>query len=548
MPGGPPNLPPPPAPPPEDAPITGTITSQPAPSTRFARLSHKQWMNTVRDLLSLPPQHAAVRELANGFVAEPGHLSTFDNNGGVREVSKQMWSAYQLAAEGLAKLVARDAKLLAAILPPGLPADAAGRARGFVTGFGLRAHRRPLTDAEIALYVGLFDQGARVFASGDAFADGVEMTLSAFLQSPSFLYRTELGQGVVNGRVPLSDHEVASRLSYGLMGTMPDSVLLAEAGAKRLHTPAEVRAQAMRLLGTQAAKDALRDFHEQLLKTAEYDTIKRDERLHPQFRAVTAADLAEENLAFVNDVVFARGRGVSDLLSAPYTFVNSRLAPLYGVTVPAPAAGAPDPFVRVDLNPAQRAGLLTQIGFLAANATDANPRSIMRGVLINDDILCVALPSPPNMPPEIKASTGKTNRQLVEELTEQGECASCHARLINPLGFAFEAYDPAGRYRTTDNGLPVNAAASYPFAEATRSFDGAVELMKILAGSRQAHDCYARHLLEYVYGRELVSEGAGASWDKALVEELGRRSRREISVRGLVADLVATDAFLYRLP
>jgi hypothetical protein len=539
-PGGAP--PPAPAPVPEEAPVTGTIASQPAASTRFARLSHKQWVATVRDLLRLPPQNTVVGELAAGFVAEPGHLSTFDNNGEVREVSKQMWGGYQAAAEALARLVSRDARLLAAILPPGLPSDPAARARAFVTGFGLRAHRRPLADAEVTQYLALFNQGARLFASGDAFADGVQITLQALLQSPHLLYRTELGGAVVGGRVALDDYEVASRLSYGLTGSMPDDALLAEAGARRLRTPAEVRAQALRLLGTPAARATLRDFHEQLLHTGEYDSVKRDEQLHPTFRGVTGQDLAEESLAFVQDVIFERGKGVGDLLTAPYTFANARLAAVYGV--PAPAAGQGDRFARVDLDPTQRAGLLTQLGFLAANATDRNPRSIMRGVFVSDRILCVALPSPPNMPPETTPAPARTNRQVLEELTQKGECAVCHAELINPLGFAFESYDPAGRFRTTDNGLPVDASGSYAFAEGRRSFTGAVELARLIGASRQAHDCYARHLMEFVYGRELAPTGP----DTALVTEAGRRSKREVAIRALVADLVATDAFLYRLP
>ena len=531
---------------PDDAPTTGTVASQPVPTTRFSRLSHKQWEATVRDLLRLAPAQVAPRELSASFVSEPRHLSKFDTDGAVREVTGQIWSGYQAAAERLAKLVARDPKLLAGILPQGLPSELAARAKAFVSGFGLRAHRRPLTDAEVTLYTGLFNQGARVFASGDAFADGVELTLQAFLQSPSFLYRTELASGS-GGRVALTDFEVASRLSYGLLGSMPDDRLLADAQAGQLRTVAAVRAHAIRLLETPAAADVVRDFHGQVLKTSEYDGVKRDEKLFPAFVGVTGADLARENLTLVEEV-FSRGLGVTELLTAPYSFVNSKLAGIYGVKLPAPAAGAADPFVRVDLNPAERAGVLTQIGFLAAHATDQQPRSIVRGVLVNDEFLCVGLPAPPNMPPELKPSTGKTNRQVVAELTETGECAACHSRLINPLGFAFEEFDSIGRHRTQDNGFPVDASGSYTFTEGQKSFKGAAELIKHIADSRQAHECYTRHLLEYIHGRELAKDGDAAEWDKALVKELGHRSRRAVSVRALIADLIATDAFLYRLP
>ncbi len=357
--------------------------------------------------------------------------------------------------------MARDPKLLAAITPPG-PADAAGKARAFVEGFGLRAFRRPLSEAERTRYLALFNKGPQLFGTPDAFADGAELVIATFLQSPHFLYRSEVSGTAVNGRIALDGYEVASRLSYGLVGTMPDDALMAAAGAKQLGTRDGVLEQARRLLDTPAARQMVADFHGQLRRVRDYEAIKKDEKLSPLFPQGVGEDLKQETLAFVHDVVFSQGRGLKELLTATYTFANSRVGRMYGLNTPAPAAGRPDPFVRVELDAAQRAGLLTQMGFLAANAEEQMPNIIIRGVHIAHDVLCVDLPPPPDAVPPLPAVVpNSTNRQRVEQLTHVAPCNSCHERNINPLGFAFENLDGLGRFRTQDNGQPINARASY---------------------------------------------------------------------------------------
>jgi hypothetical protein len=526
-----------------DAPITGPIASAPGPSSRLVRLSHRQWANTVGDLLRLGAPAGQARE----FLSESVRTS-FDNNGSALDVPPELWQDYEKAAESVATQVSRDARRLAMLMPPDAPADAAGRARAFVQSFGLRAYRRPLSDAELARYLTLFNQGAALIGSGDAFADGVELVVTYLMQSPHFLYRTELSAAAAGGKVALSDYEVASRLSYGLTNTMPDDALFAAAGARRLHTREDVRSHAERLLATAAGQATLRDFHEQLYKTAAYSDVKRDPARLPGWKPGLGDDMREEAFAFVRDVVIGRDKGVSELLTAPYSFVNSRLAPLYGLNIPAPRAGQPDPLMRMELDRTQRAGLFTQAGFLGSNdnATDAVPRPIMRGKHINLDVLCAQLPAPPNVPP-LPAQTGsRTNRQLIEAFTQQPGtiCVECHGALLNPLGFAFEHYDPLGRWRANDNDIPVDASGKYTFAEGERRFDGAVELMGIIAAGKQVHECYSRRLLEYLYGRE-TDDGAA---DRALVQEVGRRSHGSASIKAMMLDLVSTDAFLTRLP
>jgi hypothetical protein len=535
------------APPPgkPDDPITGPIASVPGPSSRLVRLNHKQWANTVGDLFRL----AGPAAQAASFLSESVR-SSFDNNGSVLEVSPELWQDYQKAAEAVANQVARDPRLLAGLTPSGAPPDAAGKVRALVQNLGLRAYRRPLTDAEVSRYVTLFNQGPALLGSMDPFADGAELLITYLLQSPHFLYRTELSTAVTGGKVLLDDYEVASRLSYGLANSMPDDQLLAAAAAKKLHTREDVLAHARRLLDSPRGQATLRDFHEQLFHTAGYSAVKRDPTRQPAFTPGLGDAMRQESTSFIDDVVVARNEGVSELLTAKYTFANSKLAALYGLPAPAPApaAGGPDPFVRVELDPGQRSGLFTQIGFLGSNdnATDTTPRPIMRGKHMNLDVLCTQLPAPPNVPPLPAMTTGKTNRALITAFTEQpgSICVSCHGVLLNPLGFAFEHYDAVGRWRDLDNGSPVDATGTFEFADGKKSFDGAVELMDIIAKGTQAHQCYARRLFEYLYGRDMAAVPA----DGNLIQEVGRRSRGSASVKAMVLDLLTTDAFLARQP
>jgi hypothetical protein len=523
---------------PGQTPAAGFIPSSPGPSSRLIRLSHLQWENTVRDLFRLPqPTGLSAQFISDSF------STTFDNSGGTAEVAPQLWVSYRRAADDLAKRVSRDAAALANLVPKGAPGDAEGKARALIRDFGRRAYRRPLTDVEIDQYVALYKQGPTLVASTDAFADGIELVVATMLQSPHFLYRTEMGAGAANGgKIQLTDHEIASRLSYALTNTMPDDALFTLADGKKLHTNDAVYTEAKRLLESAGGKAAVGDMYNQLFREIDPSEVARDVMVVPAFMPGMGADMKRETELFVQEAIFARNGGVKELFTAPYTFVNARLAPLYGVS--APAGGG---FGKVELNPAQRGGLYTQLGFLSKTANDHATQPIMRGVHLNRHVLCVTVPPPPanvdTKPPP--ATAAMTNRQHFEQLTAAAECQGCHGGLINPLGFAFENYDTLGRYRTKEGAFNIDASAVYGFNEGRKTFNGAVELMKLIADSEQASTCFAHNLFAYFYGRELVD---GSAADKALLDEVSKRSRNSASVKSLILDLVSTDAFLYRLP
>ena len=514
----------------------GPITTKPSATSRFVRLNHEQWENTVRDVLKL----AAPLGLSSAFVAEPLR-STFDTNGTLLSVGADLWDDYQTAAETVATKVVKDAKLLGQVFS----ATAANAAQTFVTTFGQRVYRRPLTADEVTRYTTLFAKGATLIGSGNANSDGVELVIGAMLQSPYFLYRTELSATAANGVVPLNDYEVATKLAYGMTNTMPDDTLFAAAAGKQLETRAGVLEQATRLMGTSTVEATVTDFHDQLLRMRDVLNVTKNTTMFPLFGAGAGADLKQEAMLFVQNVVFDEDLGFTELFSAPFSFGNSRIARMYGQNVKAPAAGQPDPFTKLTLDATQRAGVLTQIGFLSAQGEGSTPNIIIRGVHIAKDILCQDIPPPPDNIPMLPAiGPNSTNRQRVETLTAMAPCNGCHPPFINPLGFALEKLDGVGAWRTTENGQNIDATGTYTLDGNTVMFDGPVQLAKTITSSTQAHACYAKHWAEYLYGRDIDAANADAD----LVSQGGALSKNVPSLKNLILNLVTTEAFLSRVP
>jgi hypothetical protein len=506
------------------------------PTPRLARLSRKQWSNTVRDLLKLPD----ISEIDKGISGDA--LVRFDNEADKLFVGEMLRQELATASELLAERVISDSAALARLVPAGAPADAAGRARSFIASFGQRAFRRPLAEEEITSHVTLFNKGPTLYPGLDAFNAGVNLVIQAMLQSPHFLYRTELVPATAGAqKVPLGDYEVASKLAFAVTNTMPDDELFAAAAAGQLQDRTNVVAQVKRLLDGPKGAEGLANFQMQVFRLGTYDGITRDPTIFPDFTTSTPAAMRTEVLMFL-DWIFKEGRGIKDVYTSPVGFVNSALAPLYGLT----GNFSADTFTKVDLDPTQRSGLLTQPGFLSSYITGEDPDIIHRGVFIALRVLCVDLPPPdPNATPLPAFEPNMTNRERVEKTTGKGTCGEgCHAHLLNPLGYAFEGYDAIGKYRTVDHGKPVDAASAALLDGQSRPFANGVELSRLLAEAKQTHDCYAQKLLNYVHGRWPV-----APEEKPTVDYLARLSRAGmLSLRDLEVALVTNDAFLNRLP
>jgi hypothetical protein len=254
----------------------------------------------------------------------------------------------------LAAQVAADAEKLAKLTPDKLPDDAHERAKAFVASLGERAFRRPLSADERDAYVALFEQGSALFAGREAFSAGAELTITALLQAPAFIYRIEQGDAPgEDGSAALSDLEIAARLSFMLWDTLPDAELTAQAEAGHVHTPEQIAQQAKRMLAAPLATEKLLEFHRQLLELRRYDSI------HPTgLPADIGATLRAETEHFVRGALVDQPGTFADLFSANFSFVNDTLAPLYGLS-----GEFGSEFKRVELNPKERAGVLHAAGF-----------------------------------------------------------------------------------------------------------------------------------------------------------------------------------------
>ncbi len=524
-----------------DTGTTGDGDGDPAlDTTRFPRLSHRQWENTVRDLFVLD----ATTGFSSLFIGDP-QSGKFDNTASDLDVTQTLWSDYQRAAEQVAELVTSSPDLLSRIVPDDLPenqADPSVKAKAWIEQFGARAYRRPLTAEEIETHWQLFSQGVDLYTDLDDFTAGVNLSIQAFLQSPQFLYRIEAGsEPNQDGLIPLSGYELASKLSYMLWNSMPDAELFAAAGAGELDTSAGVLVQAARLLDDPRAHETIADFHAQLLDHDHYLDLFKSDSVYPEFDSeVMGPAMQRETQAFIDAVVFADEGGFAELLTEPFTYVNADIAWVYGLT---DTYG--DEFVRADLDASQRSGILTQLGFLASNAYSVDPDPIHRGVRTVRNLLCTPLPNPPdNVPPLPPTMAGTTNRERVDNHTGEGTCgAGCHSSIINPIGFSFEHYDAIGGWRDLDNGLPIDASGSFALDFEVKTFDDAIELGQIAANSPQVHACYVGHLIEYAWARD-----TGAT-DQTLIDDLaGRSVAGDLSIRDLLIELTQAQGFLTRPP
>ena len=400
-------------------------------------------------------------------------------------------------------------------------------------------HRRPLTDDQVEAYLGLYTAGSALSFTDDPFKDGIYTVVMGMLQSPWFVYRTEISTEQDDvGRIPLDGWDLASKLSYALTHAPPDAQLRAAVEDGSLLTDAGYNEQVDRLLQTYLADDVLDDFHAQLLLVDVYENIYKDARLFPDWSPSMSTSMRGEALAFTRSVVREDG-GIRDFFTDPRTFVDREIAPIYGLEVDS------DTLVPVELDVAERAGVLTLSGFLAAQAHANEIDSIHRGAFVNLQFLCSNLPPPPDViPPLPEPVVGQTNRQRVDAHTGEGTCGTgCHSALINPVGFAFENYDPVGSWRELDVGEPIDASGTFEFDGEMKSWETPVEFAALLSESGNAHTCLVRNWMRYLHGREPTEQ------DEVVIGDVADASvRQDIAIAEVLKQLVTDNSFRFRAP
>ena len=490
----------------------------------LTRLSRREYNNTVRDLLG------DTTSPADDFPDDRDRAFLFRRSG---LVATQDADLLRTTAEGLA---------MTAIKPPSsvLPCDAsAGEdacAAQFITDFGKRAYRRPLSEVESMRLTALY-QDARS-TQKMTFNDAIETLLEAMLQSPAFLYHWESpyeAPKLSGGAVQLGPYDVASRLSYFIWGSMPDQALFDAAASGTLVSDADIAGQAQRMLADAKARDAATAFFREWLEIDQLAPLPKDAKTYPDYNDALKAALVGGTEAFTQSVLFDGGGKLETLLSADYTFSNQTLAKVYG------NAATGMTFSKTMLDPSQRLGLLMEPSFLTLAGSPDGSNPVKRGKAVYTKLLCGVLPPPPpNVPPAKPATAGGTTRQRFTE-HDQNECAKgCHM-LMDPIGYAFEHYDGIGRYRTMDNGQPVDSTGTLNIDGVDKSFADSVELTKILSTSDTVRSCFAKQWFRFAVAR--IETDADAP---SLAGIATAFATNQFDMRDLAPAIAASRSFRYR--
>lgn len=378
-------------------------------------------------------------------------------------------------------------------------------AQSFIGDLAHRAFRRPVGAEELA-------DLNEVYATGreTSFERGIQLATQAIIASPSFNYRTEFGDTMIDaatGTRQLAGTELASMLSFWLTDGPPDDELLGAAEAGRLSQASELEHQVTRLLSSEAAQNSVTLTLMSAWGMSNVFGSAKDPTLFPEYGPLLQSNMFEETRLFLNHALWSEGSTVDQVLTSRTSFVNQALADLYRV----PFTGTtPTEFVEVELPADQRAGLLTQASLLAARARTDNTSVVARGLFVRSALLCLQRPPPP--PESVIAQVQEllaadlTERERADFRAATSPCKNCHSS-IDGFGLMLENYDAIGRYREELNGTPIDpevdlASLGYPGV-----FEGAVDFATTAAEDPQFTACLARHLAVYATGEDGLATG-----------------------------------------
>ncbi len=411
------------------------------------------------------------------------------------------------------------------------------RARLIVNWFVSRAFRRPATAGEITRYIKVFTTAEQ--AAGGTWEAGAQVMIGVVLASPKFIFRAEQDeQPTAADAHAVGEFALASRLSYFLWGSMPDEELFNLAYAKKLS--ASLEAQAQRMLQDPRSQYLVTGFGLQWLQVRRLATVSVDVSMFPEFNEALRAAMMKETELFLGEIV-SRDRSVLDIIDADFTYVNRTLADFYKIKSSAFSRGRDKgEFVRVQLPPGDRGGVLTQASILTATSNPTRTSPVKRGKWILEQILGAPPPPAPADIPALESQhqlTG-TLRQRMEQHRQNPSCASCHTRM-DALGFAFEKFDAVGQVRTQDEGKPIDPSGKLPDG---RAFTGAAQLKTFLKADQ---DKFVRNLssklLIYALGRGVEY------YDEPAIDKIASLAKKgENRFSALAVAVVLSDPFRLR--
>lgn len=498
---------------------------------RLRRLSGSEYSHAVGELTGSAPA---------AFSLPDPTVHGFDTNADALGISSGNFEDYAISAE----LAASEVDV-AALAPCASPMDSKSCARSFLEVFATQAFGRLVHEEEVASWMSAYEP-ARALGGYEL---GVRTLLQNVLLSPYFLYRVELGaEAQPSAEVELSPEETANVLAFALTGQRPDAELLALAlqGGELLEAETR-RSQANRLIRSEAGRRQLTRFLRGLFGIQDLRAVNKEPVRFPMYTPRIKEELDTEIALFLEHALSTGGGTLDAVLGGTHTFINQNL---YDTLYAADYAEQPDKpvfpdagtFVQVPFNPRLRRGLLGLAGFLAAHSPIHRTSPVDRAVTLRARLFCAPMQPPPGLmfnPPPPGDPEG-TTRKKFEQHTQDKSCQACH-RVIDPLGFGLEMIDTLGRYRTTENQLPVDSSGALLATDVDGPFAGPAELAARLMESQQVRACVVTQLFRFMEGRD---ERQG---DACVLEPLQQYFKpRERSLADLAVEMVLSPNFFRR--
>lgn len=530
-----------PEPPPPSTTCQGDVVTD---SKRVVRLSFNQLSRTLHTLLG----DDLGRDIDGSFEigVDATVARTFPPLSSPQEgssITTGLWQKVDLIAQHASNYVLEN---VGAVTGCGAqPTDMC--AQQFVTAFAERAYRRPLSEAERESVLKVYSDIMEIYGST---AEAVQYSVYATLQSPQFLYRTELGTSPTEAG-PLTPYELASALSYFLTDGPPDAVLLAAAAQNELSTPEQIGAQVDRILATPEARTNLTGA---LFSYFQLDTLASVKIDDPAFTSGTPAQpyLGVRESAYRELELFLENtlwsQPLTALLTSKTSYINSTLAPLYGVSPAEVSSGDESQFSAVEL-PGNRAGILTQVGFLASNSRPDVPSVVARGLVVNKTLLCQTNPPFPESEElvglieeaEHQLSTA-SERERAEYRTTTSPCLGCHI-VFDAYGLALDAYDIIGRFRTADpEGRPIDPSVTLPPLFNNDVASNAVEMQAKIAANPGFDACFTRNMLNWA-----LAEGSQLTPTSCATESIvDGYSTTDKTLSSLLREVAMSRSFTHR--
>ncbi|HXN31681.1 MAG TPA: DUF1592 domain-containing protein [Polyangiaceae bacterium] len=509
---------------------TGTTTSAVCTgsagltSRRVRRLAEREYANIVNDLLGA----TAAQTVATTWPQEPT-VGGFDNQDAALFMSASLMETVSDMAATLAA-----AANPTTIAPCATTGGSTACLQSFTSSFAAQAYGRPLSAAEVTEY-------NTMAATGQDYATSVRLVVEMVLQSPYTLWNSELGPDSLTTAstqpVPLTQYEIASQISLLLRGSRPDATLTQAAAANGLSTTAGIQAQVDRLLPTAAGQASLSRFIEGWIENGPMSTVPKDPTIFAAWTPAIATAMQQEYDQFVTAQLKGGNGTLSDLLTGMSTNIPAALAPIYGA----------DLLANGTLDPTHRKGILSLPAVLTYTSSDSNSGPVERGLLVRRGLFCQTVQPPPaSLATQIAATTptgdtaAMTTRQQFEAHVANPVCSSCH-NIFDPIGFGMEDMDGLGRYRITENGLPVDASGALTATDVNGTFTGTAQLSASLAKSADVQQCMVQHFFSFAQLRD------PAATDQCVINDWTNQfTAASGKIASLVAAQVANRDFIYR--